>query len=43
LIRIDTKAGHGRGKPTAKKIEEWTDLWAFLVESLGMDVGELSG
>ena len=43
LIRIDSKAGHGRGKPTAKKIEEWTDLWAFLVENLGMKVDGLAG
>lgn len=42
LIRIDTKAGHGRGKPTAKQIEEWADLWGFLVDSLEMDPVELS-
>lgn len=36
LIRIDTKAGHGAGKPTAKIIEEAADLWAFLVKHLGM-------
>jgi len=36
LIRIDTKAGHGAGKPTAKLIEEAADRWAFLVEVLGM-------
>lgn len=29
LIRIDSKAGHGAGKPTAKQIEEWADIWAF--------------
>jgi prolyl oligopeptidase len=40
LIRIETKAGHGAGKPTAKRIEEAADQWAFLVENLGMDVGE---
>jgi prolyl oligopeptidase len=34
LIRIETKAGHGAGKPTSKRIEEATDLWAFLVENL---------
>ncbi|NEP63332.1 MAG: S9 family peptidase, partial [Symploca sp. SIO2G7] len=34
LIRIDTKAGHGAGKPTAKIIEEVADKWAFLVETL---------
>jgi prolyl oligopeptidase len=37
LIRIDTKAGHGAGKPTHKQIEEWADLWGFLVEHLGID------
>lgn len=36
LIRIDTRAGHGAGKPTSKQIEEWADLWAFLVHQLGM-------
>ncbi|WP_199318819.1 prolyl oligopeptidase family serine peptidase [Leptolyngbya sp. FACHB-541] len=34
LIRIETKAGHGAGKPTAKVIEELSDRWAFLVRSL---------
>ncbi|HEV8304626.1 MAG TPA: prolyl oligopeptidase family serine peptidase [Gemmatimonadales bacterium] len=38
LIRIETKAGHGAGKPTAKIIEEQADRWAFLVRSLGMMV-----
>jgi prolyl oligopeptidase len=38
LIRIDTKAGHGAGKPTAKIIEEVADKWAFLVDNLGMEV-----
>ena len=36
LIRIETKAGHGAGKPTAKQIEEQTDIYGFLVKSLGM-------
>ena len=36
LIRIETKAGHGAGKPTSKIIEEAADKWAFLVENLGM-------
>ncbi|MCC7422785.1 MAG: S9 family peptidase [Planctomycetaceae bacterium] len=35
LIRIETKAGHGAGKPTAKLIEESADMWAFLVKVLG--------
>jgi prolyl oligopeptidase len=34
LIRIETKAGHGAGKPTAKIIEEVADMWAFLVKTL---------
>ena len=38
LIRIDTRAGHGAGKPTAKLIEEAADKWAFLVHTLGMSV-----
>ncbi|MGD1891855.1 MAG: prolyl oligopeptidase family protein [Cyclobacteriaceae bacterium] len=29
LIRIETKAGHGAGKPTSKQIEEWADKYAF--------------
>ncbi len=38
LIRIETRAGHGAGKPTAKMIEEVADEWAFLVKNLGMKV-----
>jgi prolyl oligopeptidase len=37
LIRIDTKAGHGMGKPTSKLIEESVDGLAFLVQILGMN------
>jgi len=36
LIRIETKAGHGAGKPTSKQIEEAVDKFAFLVRALGM-------
>jgi prolyl oligopeptidase len=36
LIRIQTKAGHGGGKPTAMIIQEYADRWAFLVENLGI-------
>ncbi len=36
LIRIETSAGHGAGKPTAKIIEESSDELAFLVKTLGM-------
>ena len=30
LIRVETRAGHGSGKPTSKQIEETADLWAFI-------------
>ncbi len=36
LIRIETKAGHGRVKPTTKIIDETADRWTFLVKELGM-------
>ena len=38
LIRIETKAGHGAGKPTTKIIQEQADIYGFLVKSLGMTV-----
>jgi prolyl oligopeptidase len=38
FIRIETKAGHGAGKPTAKIIEAVADKWAFLVRNLGVAV-----
>ncbi len=38
LIEIETKAGHGAGKPISKLIEEQADRWAFLVKNLGMPV-----
>jgi prolyl oligopeptidase len=37
LIRIETRAGHGAGKPTSKLIEEQADIYAFLVRALGME------
>jgi prolyl oligopeptidase len=37
IIRIDTKAGHGAGKPTSKQIEEVADRWGFLSRALKMD------
>ncbi len=36
LIRIETKAGHGAGKPTSKIIDEAADRLAFLVKELGV-------
>ncbi|MBC6423079.1 MAG: S9 family peptidase [Hormoscilla sp. SP12CHS1] len=38
LIRIETKAGHGGGKPTAKMIEEIADQFAFLVRVMDMKI-----
>ena len=37
LIRIETRAGHGAGKPTSMRIDEAADRWAFLVRALGME------
>ena len=37
LIRIETRAGHGSGKPTDKIIEEYADIWAFLVKHTGLE------
>jgi prolyl oligopeptidase len=38
LIRIETKAGHGAGKPTSKIIEEVADRWAFLIKMLDVKI-----
>ena len=38
MIRVETRAGHGAGKPTQYAIEEVADQWAFLVKNLAMDV-----
>ena len=37
LIRIDSKAGHGGGKPLAKVLEEQADIYAFILENLGVE------
>ena len=36
LLRIESKAGHGAGKPVTKQIEEFTDVYSFLFWQLGM-------
>lgn len=36
LIRIETKAGHGAGKPVTKMIDEAADIWSFIMYNLGM-------
>jgi len=42
LIRIETKAGHGAGKPTSKIVEEAADRWAFLVKVLQVPIAPAS-
>jgi prolyl oligopeptidase len=34
LLRVETRAGHGTGKPVWMQIEDWSDQWAFLVKAL---------
>ena len=36
LLRIESKAGHGQGKPVTKQIEEYTDIYSFLFWQLGV-------
>lgn len=36
LLRVDTKAGHGAGKPIGKLVEDSVGVWSFLFEQLGM-------
>jgi prolyl oligopeptidase len=36
LIRIETRAGHGQGKPTSMQIDEVTDVYAFILNAFGM-------
>jgi len=38
LIRIDSKAGHGAGKPTSKSIDEQTDIWSFVLYNMGIKI-----
>ncbi|MGO9931636.1 MAG: prolyl oligopeptidase family serine peptidase [Steroidobacteraceae bacterium] len=36
LIRIDLRAGHGGGKPVAKMVEEWADIYSFVLNAMGL-------
>ncbi len=40
LIRIETRAGHGSGKPTEKIIEEYADMWGFIAHHTGLTLPE---
>lgn len=42
LIRIETRAGHGSGKPTDKVIEEFSDMYAFIAQFTGLEITDLS-
>lgn len=42
LLRIETRAGHGLGKPIAKVLEERADVYAFLFKQFGMRIDEYS-
>ncbi|RMF07779.1 MAG: S9 family peptidase [Candidatus Neomarinimicrobiota bacterium] len=37
LIRVETRAGHGAGKPTSKIIAEMADIWSFMFYNMGVD------
>lgn len=39
LLRVETRAGHGAGKPTDKAIDETADMWAFAAHWTGLRVG----
>ena len=39
LLRQETRAGHGQGKPVSKLLEEWTEVWSFLFAELGLRAG----
>lgn len=41
LLRVETKAGHGAGKPTDKILDEYADLYAFLFRVFGLEAGAL--
>ncbi|MGZ8283849.1 MAG: prolyl oligopeptidase family serine peptidase, partial [Allosphingosinicella sp.] len=43
LIRIETRAGHGSGKPTDKQIAEYSDMYAFIAHFTGMQVPPAAG
>ncbi len=41
LIRIESNAGHGAGKPTSKRIAEEADTYSFLFQNIGVPYKEL--
>jgi prolyl oligopeptidase len=43
LIRVETRAGHGAGKPVWMQVDDFADQWAFVARALGMEVPAGSG
>lgn len=43
LIRIDSKAGHGAGKPVSKVVDEYTDIYSFIFYNLGLTPEKTTG
>ncbi|HTV49646.1 MAG TPA: prolyl oligopeptidase family serine peptidase [Steroidobacteraceae bacterium] len=43
LLRIETRAGHGQGKPTSKQIAETADIYAFVLNAMGLAHAEVAG
>lgn len=42
LVRVETRAGHGGGKPTDKVIDEYADMWAFAAQATGLRVAPIT-
>ena len=40
LIRIDSNAGHGAGKPVSKSLDEWADIYSFIFYNMDIVPGE---
>ncbi len=38
FLRLETKAGHGQGKPVSKRIEELVDTWSYIYDMLGVEI-----
>jgi prolyl oligopeptidase len=43
LLRVETAAGHGQGKPRSKQLEEATDIWSFLMWQLDVTPHDVRG